>query len=45
MVELDARESGLLEMADAELRRVLSAEMQRQGGEIEFQTGSRAGGP
>ncbi|MBN8247562.1 MAG: DUF4230 domain-containing protein [Verrucomicrobia bacterium] len=39
MVEQDARESGLLEMADAELRRVLSAEMQRQGGEIEFQTG------
>lgn len=38
LVEQDARQSGLLEMADAELRRVLSAEMQRQGGEIEFHT-------
>lgn len=38
MVEQDARESGLLEMADAELRSVLSKEMRRQGGEIEFRT-------
>lgn len=38
MVERDAEQSGLLEMAEAELRRVLSAEMQRQGGEIEFHT-------
>ncbi|MCW5556494.1 MAG: DUF4230 domain-containing protein [Verrucomicrobiae bacterium] len=36
VVEEDARQSGLLEMAEAELRRVLSEEMWRQGGEIEF---------
>lgn len=37
LVEQDARDSGLLALADEELKRVLSSEMQRQGGELEFQ--------
>lgn len=37
LVEQDASEGGLLDQADAELRRVLEAEMQRHGGKIEFQ--------
>lgn len=37
LVEQDAREGGLLAQAEAELRRVLTGEMQRHGGEIEFQ--------
>ncbi len=37
LVELDARESGLLAQAETELRRVLSSEMQRHGGKIDFQ--------
>ena len=35
-VEQDARDGGLLALADTEFRRVLAGEMQRQGGEIEF---------
>ena len=38
LVEDDARAAGLLEMAEQELRNVLSAEMHRQGGQIEFRS-------